>query len=102
LTQWVDSYKARFGCFVCGEKDHVVLDLHHKDPTTKESSVGLLVAKRAPLIVVMAEAAKCVVVCANCHRRLHYKERLRKARRPPLLLLTGKVRNTLVAEDDDL
>ena len=68
------DYKAERGCADCGEKDPVVLELDHLDPSTKNrvgkkygrSSVNWRSLSREALEV---ELAKCDVVCANCHRR---------------------------------
>ena len=43
------------------------MDFDHRDPSTKESGVTRLVG-RATQEVILAEAAKCDIVCANCHR----------------------------------
>lgn len=62
------------GCVVCGETDSVVLDFHHLKPLGRQKQserVSALVSRGKPLKTVRAEIAKCVVICANCHRRLH-------------------------------
>lgn len=75
LTTFVDTYKTMFGCVHCGETDPACLDFHHRDQDTKRAAVSVLVAKCSPLDVVKDEMKKCVLVCANCHRRLHVHER---------------------------
>lgn len=70
--QWVDAYKAERGCDVCGEKDPVVLDLHHVDPKTKRKAVAIGVLNSWSIDRLAEEAALCRVVCANCHRREHF------------------------------
>ena len=55
------------GCPFCGEKEPVALDFHHRDPDVKDGSVR----RQTSLKRVQAEAAKCVVLCANCHRKVH-------------------------------
>lgn len=65
----VDEYKTKCGCIKCGENDSVCLDMHHIDPTTKESEVSTLY--KYSLKRAMKEVEKCVVLCANCHRKLH-------------------------------
>jgi hypothetical protein len=54
-------------CADCGIKyPTVCMDLDHRDPSTKLFIVGSSAMRsRASLV---AEAAKCDVVCANCHR----------------------------------
>jgi hypothetical protein len=64
------SYKGG-KCIFCGyNKCADALDLHHVDASQKEfgiSSGGLTRAWSK----VIAEADKCILVCANCHREIH-------------------------------
>ena len=55
------------GCVVCGEKELACLDHHHVDG--KDMEVSSMLARNENL--VKAEIAKCVVLCANCHRKHH-------------------------------
>ena len=59
-------------CIVCGESDPVVLDLHHRNPTNKLGSIGSLIGGSSAN-KLFAEIAKCDVLCANCHRRVHFE-----------------------------
>ena len=63
------------GCVVCGEKDPSCLDFHHRDPSTKEGHIGEF--RHFGTKRVLAEIAKCDVLCANCHRKHHRDERQR-------------------------
>lgn len=58
-------------CKLCGyDKCVDALDLHHLDASQKEfgiSSGGLTRAWSK----VIAEADKCILICANCHREVH-------------------------------
>jgi hypothetical protein len=54
-------------CALCGESDAVCLDFHHVDPREKTKSVG----KCSTMQAFVEEVVKCVVICANCHRRVH-------------------------------
>ena len=54
-------------CAVCGYDRWVgALHFHHLDPSEKRFNLGLKGLARA-LDAVRAEAAKCVLLCANCH-----------------------------------
>ena len=63
-------------CILCGYFECInALDLHHKDSSGKDfgiSSGGLTRSWEK----VRAEADKCVLLCANCHREIHagYKQ----------------------------
>lgn len=62
------AYLAGHPCVDCGESDVRVLQFDHADPRTKTANVSD-VLKSHPWSVAVAEIAKCVVRCANCHRR---------------------------------
>lgn len=69
LRAFVDDIKMRAGCIGCGYCAHAcALDFDHVDRLTKKKSVAGLVASLASKRMVLAEIAKCVVRCANCHR----------------------------------
>lgn len=63
----IAEWKRARGCTVCGETEPWVLDMHHTDPNEKESNS----AQSATLSTFLKEAAKCVLVCSNCHRKIH-------------------------------
>jgi hypothetical protein len=68
LTQARQEYKAARGCCICGLREPAyVLDFHHIDPTTKSLKTF---DRYRTLTSLMAEIAKCVVICANHHRML--------------------------------
>lgn len=70
LTKW----KATQRCKDCGENNPIVLDLHHRDHTKKDIEVSNAVRgwswKR-----LKTEIDKCDVLCANCHRIEHHKQK---------------------------
>lgn len=49
-----------------------VTDFHHIDPTTKIAAICQLMRKRVALQTLLDEVAKCVLICANCHRQRHH------------------------------
>jgi hypothetical protein len=56
------------GCAICGEKDPLVLEFHHIDPSQKVKAIAGMLGM--PLHKVKAELEKCVVLCANDHIRV--------------------------------
>jgi hypothetical protein len=54
----------------CSEKFGPCLELHHLDPTLKEFDPAEGAGKSWNAFLV--EAEKCVVLCANCHRKVHH------------------------------
>jgi len=71
---WVRGFKSK-GCQVCGESRIHCLDLHHMDPTDKEYQIAKICSGGANIKTLIREASKCIVLCANCHRDLHFNER---------------------------
>lgn len=61
------------GCDNCGLTDIECLDFHHRDPATKSFNIGLSLGTYS-IKKIVEEIAKCKVLCANCHRKLHAKE----------------------------
>src|SRR5206468_1515335 len=55
------------GYSACAE----ALQFHHRDPSTKDFGLGTFSGSLARLI---EEAAKCDLLCANCHRMRHARE----------------------------
>ena len=74
--QIIDEYKSEHGCGKCGDLRPYVLDFHHKNGKEKEENVSDMVRKGHSLETLQNEIGKCIVLCANCHRELHYLEKL--------------------------
>ena len=57
-------------CALCGYARHpAALQFHHVDPSTKSFGLGVRGITRS-IEKLRAEAAKCVLLCANCHAEL--------------------------------
>lgn len=61
-------------CIVCGESDIACIDFHHVDPNEKELKIGDAGNHKWSDIKIIDEINKCVCLCANHHRILHYHE----------------------------
>lgn len=76
IKQWFEEeLRSKLACSQCGEDHPGVLDFHHLDPSTKEYNIGTIRQSGYSRERVEAEIAKCIVLCANCHRKLHWQER---------------------------
>lgn len=73
-VDWFNEFKQKLKCERCPEDRYWVLDFHHKDPNEKDVEVSLLVRKGNKKKLI-EEINKCIVLCANCHRDLHFQER---------------------------
>lgn len=63
----IAEWKQVRGCTVCGETEPWVLDMHHIDPAGKETNL----AQSATLKTFLKEVEKCILLCSNCHRKVH-------------------------------
>jgi len=70
--EFVAEYKKHCKCKFCGEKRSLALDFHHTDPSNKKAKVSTLVKDSYSIKTIQAEIDKCEIICANCHRVLHY------------------------------
>jgi len=64
-------------CPRCGHEPEVLEEMHfhHRDPRRKVANVADLVSRGASISKIMAEIAKCDLVCANCHAVLSSHQR---------------------------
>lgn len=58
-------------CNICGENNPIVLVFHHYDGE-KEFTINGLKSRRARWGEIEKELDKCILLCENCHRELHY------------------------------
>ena len=62
-------------CVLCGYDECLAaLQFHHIDPATKAFSIAARGVARS-LEAARAEAAKCALVCANCHAEVEVGHR---------------------------
>lgn len=61
-----------YSCKVCGyNKCKNALEFHHLDPKIKEHLISDIIKNNSETTVVN-ELKKCIIVCSNCHREIHY------------------------------
>ena len=63
------AFLSTHACVDCGESDPVVLDFDHMDECNKLASVADMLRDCCAWARIEAEINKCIVRCANCHRR---------------------------------
>ncbi len=72
IAEWLQDLKLSLACEECGESHPACLDFHHTDPSEKEVAISRIRLKGWSTKRIMKEIKKCRVLCANCHRKLHY------------------------------
>lgn len=68
------EFKAN-GCTFCNEKEMCCIDCHHVNSEDKLYSISQMVYENPSINKFVKELSKCIPVCANCHRKLHDKEK---------------------------
>lgn len=71
LKAKLKEYKQGKSCEFCGENHPACLEFHHKDPSTKTLEVSKASRYGWAWKQVLEEIAKCIILCANCHRKWH-------------------------------
>ena len=69
--KWLVEYKKTLECVRCGENHPATLTFHHKKGSAKIFEIGNAVVLGVSLKKLIAEIAKCEVLCANCHAKEH-------------------------------
>lgn len=75
LRKFVNEIKVKSGCLLCGEKHPSCLQFHHLYPGDKVNTINRLVIGYRSERALLNEIRKCVVLCANCHLKVHHNQR---------------------------
>lgn len=77
-TKWIELFK-ELGydtCQKCGyNKCFAAIDFHHRDSAQKKFSIAVVrnwSFSDSNITKVLEEITKCDILCANCHRELHW------------------------------
>jgi hypothetical protein len=71
--EWFE-YKAKQRCSRCGFSHPATIDFHHVIRKNKKS-VNVLAVRHFNIPAAIREAEeKCIPLCSNCHRILHWQE----------------------------
>ena len=66
-------------CAICGEKHPATLDFHHIDPNNKKFTISTYYVSGCSKDKIIKETEKCIVLCSNCHRKLHFDIRQKES-----------------------
>ena len=70
---FIKKYKEGKSCELCGyNKYPKILEFHHKENDSKDRGVNILMKSLKNLDVIKKEIDKCILICPNCHRELHF------------------------------
>ncbi len=68
---WI-NYKAEQKCSHCGTQHPAIIDFHHVVRDATKQSVNRLVGNGRWTEAKKEAETKCIPLCANCHRILHW------------------------------
>ena len=68
---FIKNYKTSAGCKFCKETSHICLDFHHLNPKVKDWNISIMSRGASSISTIKKEIKKCIVICSNCHRKLH-------------------------------
>ena len=74
IREYIQDIKKHSKCAICGEDRWYVLDFHHTGD--KDFNISQKVQEGCSLETIKKEIEKCIILCANCHREVHYKEKI--------------------------
>ncbi len=78
IKKWFQNYKGSLVCSKCPESHPATLEFHHKGEYKKEKAIGNMVDDGCSIKRIVMEIKKCEVVCANCHKKIHYQMKSNK------------------------
>jgi hypothetical protein len=68
---WLQEYKKTLKCMDCGESDPICLLFHHVIRDLKIEAIYKMVENNYTIEEIHKEIDKCIVLCWNCHLKLH-------------------------------
>lgn len=68
------AFKATLSCTQCGENHPATLDFHHVIRHPSNRKINDLIKHCAFDRAMKEIEEKCIVLCANCHRKHHWEE----------------------------
>lgn len=87
ISKWLLDYKKSCRCTECNTNDYRVIEFHHLESEDKETCIGQAITRGWSINRILSELSKCIPLCANCHRRTHYHNRLSNTSSPSELIV---------------
>lgn len=70
-SEWYEEFKKDKKCLFCDEDESVCLDFHHINDETKDFNLANMRYSTYSINKIKKEIDKCIIVCSNCHRKIH-------------------------------
>jgi hypothetical protein len=72
-AEW-NQFKSEQKCSRCGFAHPAAIDFHHIDPSPDDRKISVLTSNGQYRTARKEAEERCVPLCANCHRILHWDE----------------------------
>ena len=72
IKNFINRIKRLSQCSKCSEKDIACLDFHHVNDLEKDFNISIALQLGVSMSILKKELRKCIILCSNCHRKLHY------------------------------
>lgn len=95
MRVWFQELKTKYSCSICGENHPACIDFHHLNAKDKEMDVSQAIKWGWSKQRIESEIAKCITLCSNCHRKLHYEKARNEGFEPPTLTVETSRSNPL-------
>lgn len=73
IRNYINSKKIK--CNYCIETHIACLEFHHLNKKNKAINISEIQVRMWAIKKIDQELNKCIVICSNCHRKLHYEEK---------------------------
>lgn len=72
----ISQLKLQIKCQKCGyDKCPDALEFHHTNPEEKDYTISQALRLHKSEEEIQNEMKKCVILCSNCHKEFHWRER---------------------------
>ena len=72
IRKYIQRLKKFGSCKFCGDNRWYVLDFHHLVSNDKNIGISQIIPRGYSMKRLKTEIRKCILLCSNCHRELHY------------------------------
>jgi ribosomal protein L30E len=76
--QYIKKYKQDNKCIMCNNDKIHCLEFHHFESDKKEIGISKAISRGWGIDAIKKEMEKCTVLCKNCHKEIHYLEKIGK------------------------
>jgi len=74
--EFISKSKRNKKCVLCGYDEHLeILEFHHIDTKHKKFNIREMARRNRNYKEIQKEIDKCTLLCPNCHRWYHFKEK---------------------------